>query len=338
MNRLRTVFLAALLVIPAMAVQFTAPRHCCAKAAHVIKFATVAPDGSTWVNHMKALGRRLLELSDGALVLRIYAGGVAGDEIDVLRKIRIGQIHCAAFSGVGFGRILPEVRVLDLPFLFRDERETDRVHDEMFPYFHDEFRKNGFELLGWAEVGNVHIFSKRPVRTIEDFSGLKVWAWSGDPIAKATFSAMGINPIPLPVTHVTTALSTGMIDTVYAPPLGALALQWNSHVTHMTALPFVHSTGAVLISSRFFERLPGELAELLTRTVRPAMGELTRELRSRTEEALGVLSRGGITVVPAPSGPRLEEFRAIHRQVAARLTGTVYREELLKRLYGILGR
>ncbi|MGE5841008.1 MAG: TRAP transporter substrate-binding protein DctP, partial [Deltaproteobacteria bacterium] len=165
-----------------------------------IKFATVAPEGSTWMNTMKELEKTIREKTRGQIGFRVYAGGVAGDELDALRKIRIGQLHSAAFSGVGFGQILPSVRVLDLPFLFRNDREIDLLHKELEGYFADQFRQKDFELLSWAEVGNVHLFSKEPVRKVNDLAKLKVWTWSGDPIAEETFSAMGTNPIPLAIT------------------------------------------------------------------------------------------------------------------------------------------
>jgi TRAP-type transport system periplasmic protein len=307
--------------------------------SQVIKFATVAPEGSTWIKHLKALDRDIIRTkSDGRLGLRIYAGGIVGDELNVLKKIRIGQIHCAAFSGVGFGQILPMVRVLDLPFLFRTHEETDSVHRDLKSYFAEEFRKRGFELLSWAEVGNVHLFSKRPVRKVKDLSGLKVWTWSGDPIAKETFAQMGINPIPLAITDVTTALNTGMIDTVYAPPLGALGLQWHSPMKYMTALPLVHSTGAVLISSKYFKRLSPNLQNLLRTAFPESMAALTSRLRKQNRETVRLLQNEGITVVPAPEGAALEEFFAVHERVADKLTGRVYSRELLDRVYKILKR
>ena len=133
---------------------------------YTIKFATVAPDGSAWIEQMRKLDRHIREKSNGQLGFTIFSGAVVGDELDVLRRMRIGQIHCAAFSGVGFGQILPMVRVLDLPFMFRNENEIDSVHREMGRFFASEFRKKGFELLAWAEVGNVHLFSKKPINSL----------------------------------------------------------------------------------------------------------------------------------------------------------------------------
>lgn len=301
-----------------------------------IKFATVAPEGSTWMNTMKELDKTIREKTQGQIAFRVYAGGVAGDELDALRKIRIGQLHSAAFSGVGFGQILPAVRVLDLPFLFRNYKEIDEVHKELEGFFAEQFRQKDFELLSWAEVGNVHLFSQEPIRKVGDLAKLKVWTWSGDPIAKETFSAMGTNPVPLAITDVTTALNTGMIDTVYAPPLGAIALQWNLSVKYMTSLPLAHSTGAILVSKNFAQKISPEHFKIMKEEFQRSMESLTLKLRKQTEESVALLEKGGIKILPAPEGADLKEFYKVHDRVAQALTGKVYPKEVLDRVYDIL--
>ena len=94
----------------------------------MIKFATIAPDGSTWLKTMRVLDKSLRKKTKGTLGFKFYAGGIAGDELDVLRKMKIGQLHCGAFSGVGINQVLPMARILDLPFLFRSNQESDLVH------------------------------------------------------------------------------------------------------------------------------------------------------------------------------------------------------------------
>jgi len=301
-----------------------------------IKFATVAPEGSTWMNTMKELDKTIREKTQGQIAFRVYAGGVAGDELDALRKIRIGQLQSAAFSGVGFGQILPAVRVLDLPFLFMNYKEIDLVHKELEVFFAEQFRQKDFELLSWAEVGNVHLFSQEPIRKVGDLAKLKVWTWSGDPIAKETFSAMGTNPVPLAITDVTTALNTGMIDTVYAPPLGAIALQWNLSVKYMTSLPLAHSTGAILVSKSFSQKIPAEHFKIVKDEFHRSMERLTLELRKQTEESVALLEKGGIKILPAPQEADLKEFYKVHDRVAQALTGKVYPKDVLDKVYDIL--
>ena len=315
---------------------FSTPTYC--ENQYRIKFATVAPEGSTWMKYMRNLDRTLRSKSQGQIGFRLYAGGIVGDETDVLRKIRIGQIHCAVFSGVGMAQILPMVRVLDLPFLFRTHQEADQVNRELRGFFTEHFRKKGFELLTWAEIGDVYLFSKKPIRKMSDLSNLKIWTWSGDPISKETFSVMGTNPIPLTITDVTTALNTGMIDTVYAPPLGALALQWHAYVKYMLSLPLAHSTGGFLISSKFFNKIPGELTELLKGELEDSVEAFTTDLREQSEDSIGLLRKSGLHILPLPARPELTEFYAVHDQVAKRLVGRIYPKSLLDRVYGILER
>ena len=303
-----------------------------------IKFATVAPEGSTWVKKIRYLDKRLDEKSNGQIRIKIYAGGIAGDELDVLKKIRIGQIHCAAFSGAGIAQILPMARILDLPFLFRDREEIDSVQKALTPYFAEQFRESGFEFLSWAEVGDVYLFSKKPIQRKADLIGRKVWTWTGDPVSKMTFSAMGTNPIPISITEVTTALNTNMIDTVYAPPLGALALQWHHYVNYMTSFPITHATAVVLISLKYFKSIPDKLSDLLKAESNIIMADLTSELIQQNGEAIRIIRESGVNITPPPSESELEEFYGIHNRVAQELAGVVYPKELLNRVYEILGR
>lgn len=304
----------------------------------LIKFATVAPDGSIWMKYMRGLDQEIRKKSNGRLGFVFYTGGIVGDEVDILKKMRIGQIHCAAFSGVGLGHILPMVRVLDLPFLFRDNAEVDKVHNEMQPFFKEKFRKKGYEFLAWAEVGNVHFFSKKPINSVKDLAGLRIWTWSGDPIAKETFSVMGVNPIPLAVTDVTTAISTGMIDTIYAPPLAALPLQWHNKMNYVMALPIVHSTGGVLISSRVQKKMPNELISMLHSSFSFFMRELTLKLREQNQETFEIIEESGLDIIPIPSGNILGDYFNIHNEVAQNLIGKVYSKEDLDRVYHLLNR
>ncbi len=309
---------------------------CASAEEFLIKFASVAPEGSTWVNHMRELDKTIREKSRGRVGFRIYAGAVAGDELDVLKKIRIGQIHCAGFTGVGFGQILPMVRVLDLPFLFRNDQEVDVVQKTLGDFFAHQFREKGIEFLAWAEVGNAHLFSQYPISKVSDMARLKIWVWSGDPIAKETFSAMSAHPIPLAFTDVTTALNTGMIDTVYAPLLAALALQWNLYTKYMTSLPLAHSTGAVLMAKSLFDKMPTDLSKMLKEEFTRSMALLTLDLRKQTGESLDLIEKSGVKVLPMPREPDLKDFYRVHDQVAQALVGKVYSKELLDRVYGIL--
>ena len=149
---------------------------------------------------------------------------------------------------------------------------------------------------------------------------------------------MGTNPIPLAITDVTTALNTGMIDTVYAPPLGALALQWHSYTNYMTSLPLTHATGAVLISRRYYKKIPFNLSDMMKKEFKQSMTELTTNLRNQAIDSVRLLEKSGIKIIPMPSEDDLKDFHRVHDQVAQKLISRIYPKELLDRVYEILKR
>ena len=191
-----------------------------------IKFATLAPEGSAWITVMKEYDQAIRKESGGRLGFKIYAGGVAGDEKDVIRKIRLGQFQSAGITGVGIGEIAKSARILDSPFLFKNHDEVDYVVGQYDAELRKEFENGGYVLLGWAEVGFVYVFTNTPVTKVEDMRNVKMWQWEGDPVAEATFKAFGINPIQLSITDVLTSLQTGLINGMYTSPLAGVSLQW----------------------------------------------------------------------------------------------------------------
>jgi len=147
---------------------------------------------------------------------------------------------------------------------------------------------------------------------------------------------MGNNPIPLSITDVTTALNSGMIDTVYAPPLGAIALQWNISVKYMNSMPLAHSTGAVLVSKNFAQKIPSEHFKIIRDEFHRSMERLTIELRKQTEESVALLEKGGVKILPMPQDADLKEFYRVHDQVAQALTGKLYSKDVLDKVYDLL--
>jgi TRAP-type C4-dicarboxylate transport system substrate-binding protein len=266
-----------------------------AEEAYVLKFATLAPHGSTWMNIITDWANKVEKESQGRLKFKLYGGGVSGDEPDVLRKIRFGQLHGGAMTGHGIGYIYSPARVLEIPFLFRSYDEVDHVRAQLMPEIREGFRRNDFELLGWMEVGFIQLFSRVPIYSIEDMKKRRIWLWQGDPLGAAFFAASGLSPVSLPITEVFTSLSTGLIDTTIAPPLGAIAFQWFTKTPYMTNIPVMDGIGGLIVSRKFFDGLPKDLQQLLRRTGEEAGTRLLVETRRDNEKSLAVLKQHGVT-------------------------------------------
>jgi len=301
---------------------------------HTIKFATIAPEGSTWMNVMRAYDAAIRKESGGRLGFKIYPGGVQGEDKDVIKKIRIGQLHCAGFTGVGLGEIAPKVRILDSPFLFEKSEEVDHVYQKLQTEFEEAFLDGGYVLLGWAEVGFVYVFTNTPVRTVADMNGVKMWMWEGDPVAEATFKTFGINPIPLSVVDVLTSLQTGLINGAYVSPYAAVALQWHTRVKYMMGVPLADACGAVVISLKKFEALPADLREILLRNGEKFMRELTLKSRQENTAAITTLKKSGISVIEVSSKKTIEEYNRLGKKARQALVGRLYDEKFLARVEG----
>lgn len=322
------------------AVLLAAPAR--AQDARAIKFATLAPEGSTWMKVMVDLSKDLEKETGGKLKFKFYPGGVSGDEKDVVKKIRIGQLQAGGFTGVGLGEISPDARLLDSPWLFRDRRELEAVRRKFSPELAASVEKGGFVVLGWTDLGSVYVFSKNAISGPDDMKRSKMWVWEGDPIAQAAYKALGVNPVPLSVVDVMQSLQTGMIDAVYGPPLGVVALQWFQRVKNIYPVPMAESTGAVLISKKFFDALPDDQKKALVALSAKHLARLNELTGDENDKALESLKTQGLTLAAKP-GPdvmrRYEELgRAARRELSVRLYDAKLLEQVEKELAALRAR
>ncbi|MGR3318005.1 MAG: TRAP transporter substrate-binding protein [Candidatus Anammoxibacter sp.] len=304
--------------------------HCVfAEAPVIIKLATLAPDGSTWTNKLRAIDKDLREKSEGRLRLKIYAGGVQGDEKDVVRKMRIGQTHCAGFTGVGLGEILPAVRIFDVPFFLKDYKEVDFIRDKFQDMFVDAFDKKGYIFLGWTEIGFIYFYSNIKITTLDDLRSTKMWMWEGDPLAHALFDAINLSPISLSITDVITSLQTGLIDSIYVSPLGVIALQWFRKVKYVLDVPMADATGAILLTKKKYNTIPPDLQTLLKDVFKVHCAELIEIIRKDNEASVKVLEDSGI-IVTSMTDESVKELKAAGETVRTSVVGKLYTAELLR--------
>jgi TRAP-type C4-dicarboxylate transport system substrate-binding protein len=297
-----------------------------AQQTYTLKFATLMPTGTAWSKLLDDWVKEVEQKSNGRIKFKMYAGGVMGDEPDVLRKMRKGQLHGGLFTGYGIGRIYSPARVLEMPFLFKSVDESDYVREQIMPDLEIGFRENGFELLGWPEVGFIHFFSTRRITSVDDIRKLRIWLWQGDPLGEAFFKAADINPIPLSIMDVYTQLSAkhGSIDTVYTSTFGAIALQWYSKLKYATHIPLTNAIGGVIISNRFYNKLPADLQQLL-KTSGKEMGDKIRlNAREENRKSISLLQQNGIEFMFDWHEVDMDELLKIRDDAAAYLEQTDY--------------
>jgi TRAP-type transport system periplasmic protein len=307
------------------------PRAHAAKAeapAVLLKVATLAPEGSTWMKLMHELDERVRQATGNEVGFRYYAGGVQGDERLVLKKMRTGQLQGGGFTGNGLGIVAPSLRVMEVPFLFENTGEIDAVYAQFGPQFEKALSDAGYQLLGWAEVGFVHLFTKKPVRSVEDLRATKMWLWEGDPLAKAFFEEAGVAPVSLAITDVYTSLQTGLIDGVYSSPYACVVLQWHTQVGAMSEVPITHAIGAVIVTRSSWEKVSAESRAKTLEIAGDVFARLKESSRQDNRAAIDDIRAAGLEIVSFPEA-ELARFREIGERAALRGVGTLYPRELL---------
>ena len=310
-NALYSIALAALLLI-------SAGGEAVSKTA-VIKIATLAPEGTIWTEIFNDLNAELKTATNNGVRLKIYPGGVLGNEKDMIRKMFIGQIHGAILTSAGLANIFNEMDVFQIPFFFDTYDEVDYVLKKMDGFFKKGFADKGYILPAWTEGGFIRLMSTKPMASLDDLRKAKIWTWEDAPMAKAIFDEAGISAIPLSLPDVLVGLQTGLVEVVYAPPSGAISLQWFTKTKYMTDFPLMYLIGGIVIKNNFLKKLSPDHREILVALCSKYMDRLKLEVRKENQEAIKVMSKHGVKLI-LPSGEQIKELkdlsiRAMNNQV-----------------------
>jgi TRAP-type C4-dicarboxylate transport system substrate-binding protein len=266
-----------------------------------LKVASVAPDGSSWMREMRAGADEIRDRTGGRVLIKFYPGGVMGNDSQVLRKIRIGQLHGGAFAGGGLAARYAAINLYSIPLLFRSLDEVDYVRERMDSKLQIGLEAAGFVTFGFVEGGFAHVMASEPISGIEDMRRRKIWIPEGDQVSFLSLEAMGLSPVVLMPTDVLTGLQTGLLDVVAASPVVALVLQWHTTVKYMMDLPIAYSIGIFALDTRVFQRLSADDQQ----TVRMVMSGINRSLdaqaRTDNQQARAVMAGFGIEFVPVDS-------------------------------------
>ena len=297
--------------------------------AITVKLASLAPDGSVWHLAIEDMGAEWAEATDGRVRLRVYPGGVAGDEPDVVRKMRIGQLQAAVLTVGGLMEIDDAFRVFGIPMFFDSYEELYYVLDRMTPELTRRLDEKGYVLLNWGHDGWVHLFSTRPLRSLEELKSAKLFVGAGDDRAVQWWKSNGYRPVPLATTDILTGLQTGMIEALPSPPLAALLLQWYKQAPHMLDLGLAPLVGGTVIQKRVWQLIGAEDRAALLAAAAELGETLEREVPGQDAESVAEMEKRGLKVVRVEEGERLQAFRAAAEEFAERVRGDRLPPEIL---------
>jgi TRAP-type C4-dicarboxylate transport system substrate-binding protein len=282
-------------------------------AAQELRIATLAPADSQWMREMVAGGERILEQTGGRVTLKFRAGGVAGSDEQVLRKIRIGDLHGGAFTAGGLASVYPGLNTYGIPLIFESLDEVDHVRSHLDARIAAGLERAGFVSFGFSEGGFSNLMSNVPVSHVDDLRRRKIWVPDNDPIAHQVLEALRLAPVPLELSDALLGLRRGLVDVVAASPVAALILQWHTEVEYRTELPVAYSMGVFAIANEVFYGLAESDQAVVRSVLTEVMATIDSTSRDDNAEARRVMESMGIETVPVNQAD-VDDWRRIIEQ------------------------
>lgn len=298
-----------------------------ANAKVVIKLATAAPKDSIWHESLKKIDQRWKSASGGEVSLRIYAGTL-GDENDILRRIRVGQLDAGTITTTGLSSIHKATQAMHIPLAFNSNEEMEYVRNGIAKELEPLLAARGFRILSWGEVGWIHFFTREPVATPDDLRKQKLFVWSNGDSAEGEklWQDFGFDTVSLSSTDIMAALQTGMIDAYNTPPLVALASQWFPFTPYMTDLKWAPLTGATIITHKGWQKIPAQFRQELQRVVFEEGINLQLEVRRLEQQATDAMVKRGMQIVAVDTAAR-KAWQEMAEQGYLKIRGSIVPEK-----------
>jgi len=304
--------------------------------AQTLKIATIAPEGSSWMKDMRSGAKAIEEHTEGRVKFKFYGGGVQGNDKQVQRKMRTGQLHGGAFTSGGLNRFQRDADLFSLPMMFNTIEEARYVRGYVEKELRQRLEDAGYVNFGFAAAGFAYMMSNRPMRSLPDLKGQKVWIPEGDPAGYAALQALGIAPVVMPVTDVMTGLQTDLLDSVTVPPVGAVVFQWHTRLKFITDVPVAYVYASLLIDKRAFSRLSPEDQQVVREVMEGIYRKFDQNGVKENSQALEALLDSGLQMA-APNEAEVAQWRGIvgasHRKLAS---DGVFDLELLDRINSLI--
>lgn len=269
-------------------------------AAHadpiVMKLATVAPEGSPWAEALGNFKKAVEDANPGKIKVKVFLGGTLGDENESVQGTKRGQIQSFGGSSGAIATVVPELNVLELPYLFNNYEEADHIIDTVAgPLLKKSFEDRGLVIGFWSENGYRSFGGKFPVTSPADLKGKKMRSQE-NPIHLEMYRAFGASPVPIPTTEALTSLQTGVVDGFDQAPIFTFAASWHTAASNYSVSEHIYQSAAIVYNKAFYEALPTDIRASMVTAGTQIVGPMRKQIRAMTPILLQNLEASNVKV------------------------------------------
>lgn len=282
-----------------------------------VKFGSLAPTRTPWADDLDFIKKRVESESNHTIKIKLFLGTAFGGETEILRGIKRGQIQGGGFTTAAIASIIPEMEILEIPYLFANAKESDCILDNhLLKTFRQLFSAKGLILVSWTEVGFRNIGNKtREIRTPSDLVGLKLRSQESK-IHLEFWKKMGVRPIPISIPEVLPALQIGVVEGFDQTVLMTLAADWKASIQYYTLTEHIYQPAAVLYSKSFYDKLNKVQKKIIMGEGNAMAIKSRKAVRTMNEQSLKMLSRNSIMITKLSNAEKLA-FRKAAEGLAA---------------------
>lgn len=299
----------------------------CLMAVHAadkpFRIGTLAPKNSLYHRQLLDVGEAWRSAQGEGAKYVVYPDGSQGGELEMARRMRIGQLQGALLSVVGLHEIEPSISALQaMPLLFKTWDEVDYVRDKMRPAMEKKFLDKGFVVLAWGDAGWVRFFSKDAAFKPDDYKRMKFFAWGGEAEQQEIMKSLGYTPVPLETSDILPSIQTGMINVVPSTPYFALASQVYTMAPNMLEINWAPIVGALVVTKKAWDEMSPAVQDTVRVAGEKAGAHIRIKARQEVDQAVDAMKKRGLTV-NQPNVQQMREWHELAEKLYPRIRGTL---------------
>jgi TRAP-type C4-dicarboxylate transport system substrate-binding protein len=288
-----------------------------------IRLATLAPDNSPWSKALQTMGAAWENATEKRVKVTVYAGTIPS-ESSAIARMAVNGLQAATLMAPGLAEIDEAFNVFGIPFFFASDAELTHVQQSLTPAFRERLRAKGYHLINWGNGGWIQLFSKQPIRTLDDVKRAKLYTTEGNPKMVQWFTANGFHAVPLAAGEIPKQLTlpNGAITAAPMPPVYAMALQVFKNAPYMLDVRLAPLVGATVMTDTAWNKISADDRTKIMKAASDMERQINQEAPGGDAFSIAMMKQAGLQVV-ALDAKAVAEFRSVSENLVATQRGTL---------------